>query len=130
MAVPVSATYSVGVKEAAHISFRDLIDAGSSNGYVNIRDSSDVLLAQIDLSDPCGTVDAGTGQLTLSIAGPDTSADATGTAAYAEFCDSDANVLLSLPAQSGGVPVSGYIVINTLEIIAGGQVDIVSATIG
>ena len=130
MAVPGSATYSVSAKEAAHISFRDLIDAGISNGYVNIRDASDVLLAQIALNDPCGTVDAGTGQLTIGIAGPDTSADATGTAAYAEFCDSDGNVLLSLPAQEGAAPVSGYIVINTLAVISGGQVDIVSATIG
>ena len=129
MAAPAEATYSASAKSAAHTAFRDLIDAGASAGYVTIRSAADVLLATVPLSDPCGSVD-GSGTLTFSIAGPDSSADADGTAAYAEFCDSDANVHLSLPAVAGGVAVSGYIVLNTLTIVTGGSVSIVSATIG
>ena len=56
MPAPSSATYSAAALVAAHTSFKDLIDAGSAAGYVTIRDSADVLLAQIPLSDPCGTV--------------------------------------------------------------------------
>ena len=129
MPAPSSATYSAVALVAAHTSFKDLIDAGTA-GSIKIRDSSDVLLAQIPLSDPCGSVNGTTGQLTFSIAGPDSSADASGTAAYGEFCASDGTVHLSLPAQSGSVAVSGKLVLNTLSIVAGGPVAIISATIG
>lgn len=130
MAVPSVYTYSAAALVAAHTAFRDLIDSGIGAGFVRIRDSADVLLAQVPLSDPCGTVNGTTGQLTFSIAGPDTSADASGTAAYAEFCDSDGDVHLALPAQQGTTAVSGKIVLNTLSIIAGGTVTIISATVG
>lgn len=131
MAVPSVATYSAAALVAAHTSFRDLIDSGSAAGFVRVRDSADVLLAQIPLADPCGTVNGTTGQLTLDVtSAKDSSADASGTAAYAEFCDSDGDVHLSLPAQAGTSPVSGKIVLNTLSIVAGGPVELVSATVG
>lgn len=129
MTVPTVATYSAAAFIAAHTSFRDLIDIGTA-GSIKIRDSADVLLAQVPLSDPCGSVHGTTGQLTFSMSGPDPSADASGTAAYGEFCDSAGLVHLSLPAQAGASPVSGYIVLNTLTVIGGGQVSVVSATIG
>jgi len=131
MAVPGSATYSVDAKEEAHKAFRDLIDAGSAAGRLKIRDASDVLLANIPLGDPCGTVSAVTGVLTFDVtAAEDSSADATGTAAYGEFTDSDDNVHLSLPTQAGTAAVSGKLVLNTLSIVSGGPVTLISATIG
>lgn len=130
MAVPAEATFSAAALIAAHTSFLTLIDAGSAAGKVRIRDATDVLLAEVPLSDPGGTVNGTTGQLTFSIAGPDTSADATGTAAYAEFCDSDNVVHLSIPAVQGSAAVAGSIVLNTLSIIAAAPVYIVSATLG
>jgi hypothetical protein len=130
MAVPSTATYSAAALVAAHTSFKTLIDAGSAGGSIKIRDAADVLLAQVPLSDPCGTVNGTTGQLAFSISGPDSSADASGTAAYGEFCDSDGTVHLSLPAQAGSVAVSGKLVLNTLSIVAGGPVAVLSATIG
>jgi len=130
MPAPAQATYSAAALVAAHTSFRDTIDSGSAAGFIRIRSSTDVLLAQVPLSDPCGTVNGTTGQLTLSIAGPDSSADNTGTAAYGEVCDSDGDVHLALPAEAGSSPVAGKLVLNTLAITAGGTVTIVSATIG
>lgn len=130
MAVPSVATYSAAALVAAHTAFKNLIDAGSGAGSIKIRDSSDVLLAQIPLTDPCGTVNGTTGQLTITPSGRDESADAGGTAAYGEFCDSDGVVHLALPAQAGSSPVSGKIVINTLTIVSGGPVEVLSATIG
>ena len=103
---------------------------GRGAGSIKIRDSADVLLAEIPLTDPCGTVNGTTGQLTITMSGRDESADASGTAAYGEFCNSDGTVYLSLPAQAGTVAVSWYIVINTLTIVAGGPVDVLSAVIG
>jgi hypothetical protein len=130
MPAPSVPTYSAATLIAAHTAFRDLIDAGASAGSIKIRSALDALLAQVPLNDPCGSVNGTTGQLTFSIAGPDASADATGTAAYAEFCDSNGLVHLALPAQSGTTPVSGKIVLNTLSIVALAPVYVLSATIG
>jgi len=130
MPVPSIPTYSPAAKIAAHTSFRDLIDSGAGAGFIRLRSSADVLLGQVPLSDPCGTVHGTTGQLTLSIAGPDTAADASGTIAYGEICDSDGDVHLAIPAQAGSAPVSGKIVMNTLTVLAGGPIDVISATIG
>lgn len=130
MAVPAVATYSAAALVAAHTAFRDLLDAGTAGGSIKIRDAADVLLAQVPLTDPCGTVNGTTGQLTLTMAGRDESADASGTAAYGEFCDSAGLVHLALPAQAGAVAVSGKIVLNTLSIVAGGPVEVLSATVG
>lgn len=130
MPAPTVATYSPAALIAAHTSFRDLIDSGSGAGSIKIRSASDVLLTQIPLTDPCGTVNGTTGQLTITPSGRDESADASGTAAYGEFCNSDGTVYLSLPAQAGTAAVSGYIVINTLTIVAGGPVEVLSAVIG
>jgi len=130
MAVPGSATYSAAAKVAAHTAFRDLIDTGVGVGSIKIRDSADVLLATHPLLDPCGTVNGTTGQLTLSLGARDESADASGTAAYAEICDVAGAVHLALPAQAGSVAVSGKVVLNTLTIVSGGPVEILSATIG
>lgn len=130
MPVPTVATYSAAALAAAHTSFRDLIDSGITGGLIRIRSSTDVLLAEIPLVDPCGTVNGTTGQLTLSIAGRDESADATGTAAYGELCTSAGVVHLALPAQAGTTAVSGKIVINTLSIVAAGPVEVLSAVIG
>ena len=130
MAVPGSATYSAAAKIAAHTAFKDLIDTGVGVGSIKIRDSADVLLAEIPLDDPCGTVNGTTGQLTLTLDGRDESANASGTAAYAEICDVAGAVQLALPAQAGSVAVSGYVVLNTLTIVAAAPVEILSATIG
>ncbi len=130
MPVPTVATYSAAALVAAHTSFRDLIDSGAGAGVIRIRSSTDVLLAEIPLTDPCGTVNGTTGQLTLSIAGRDESADATGTAAYGELCNSTGTVYLALPAQAGTTAVSGKLVINTLSIVAAGPVEVLSAVIG
>lgn len=130
MPAPSAATYSTAALVAAHTTFKDLIDAGLAAGSIKIRDADDVLLAQIPLTYPCGTVNATTGQLTLTPNGRDDSADAAGTAAYGEVCAADGTVHLALPAQQGSAPVSGKLVLNTLTILAGGPVEVLSATVG
>ena len=130
MPAPIVATYSPAALIAAHTSFRDLIDSGSGPGFVRIRSATDVLLSQVPLLDPCGSVNGTTGQLTFAFDGRDESADATGTAAYGEFCDSDGDVHLALPAQAGSSAVSGKLVMVTLSVVAGVPVEMVSATMG
>jgi len=130
MPAPTVATYSAAALVAAHTSFLDLIDTGVGAGSIKVRDAADVLLATIPLVDPCGTVNGTTGQLTLAIAARDESADAGGIAAYGEVCDVAGAVHLALPAQAGEAAVAGKIVLNTLTIVAGGPVEVLSATIG
>src|SRR5574343_524417 len=129
MPAPTVATYSAAALAAAHTSFRDLIDSGAGPGLIRIRDASDALLAEIVLADPCGTVNGTTGQLTFSVATNEDGAS-FGTAAYGEFCNSTGTVYLSLPCEAGAVAVSGKLVLNTLSLVPGGPVNIVSATIG
>lgn len=129
MPAPLSATYSLAVLVAARTAFLNLIDAGTGAGKIKVRSSTDALLVSIPLSDPGGTVSGVTGVLTLSIPAA-VNATATGTAAYAEITDSDDAVLLSLPAQQGTATVSGKIVLNSLSLVTGSPVQILSATIG
>lgn len=131
MPVPSGPTYSAAALVAAHTAFRDLIDGGTGAGYVLVRDNLDVLLAQIPLPEPCGTVNGTTGQLTFDVTGAeDASANSSGTAAYAEFCDGDGTVHLALLADTGTTPVSGKFVMNTQTVVGGQPVTLVSATIG
>lgn len=128
MAVPATATYSAQAKIDAHTAFLALIDAGTA-GSIKIRNSSDALLCTTTLTDPAGTVNGSTGQLTITQAST-ANASATGTAAYAEICDSAGTVHLAIPAQQGTAAVSGKIVLNTLSLVSGGPVQILSCTIG
>ncbi len=129
MTVPTIATYSIAAYIAAHTGLLSVIDGAASAGKVFIRDSADVLLATIILNDPCGTVSGVTGALTMTEP-PQVQAALEGTAAYAELRDGDDNLLLSLPAVAGVVPVSGYVVLNTTAIKNNQVVGMVSATIG
>ena len=129
MAVPSVATYSVAALVDAHAAFLALLDSGSA-GLCRIRSSADVLLAEITLDDPAGTVNGATGQLTITFDGRDESANASGTAAYGELCASDGTVHLAIPAQAGSTPVAGKLVLNTLTIVAGLPVEILTCTIG
>ena len=130
MPAPTVATYSVAALVAAHTAFRNLIDAGAGAGSIRLRSEADVLLAEVPLSDPCGTVNGATGQLVFAIAGPDTGANANGTIAYGQFCDSAGLVHLAMPAQVGASAVAGFVSLNNLTVLAGGPVEVLSATLG
>jgi hypothetical protein len=130
MPAPSVATYSVAALVAAHTAFRDLIDAGVGPGAIKVRSATDVLLGTVPLTDPCGTVNGTTGQLTITPSGRDESADASGTAAYGEVCDSAGLVHLALPVQAGAAAVSGKLVLNTLTVVAGGPIEVLTGTLG
>lgn len=133
MPAPSQYTYSLAALVAAHTAFRDLIDSHATlPGSIKVRDAADVLLASATLADPCGAVNAGTGQLTFDVdpVVRDESADAGGTIAYVEICDGTGAVHLALPAQAGTTPVSGKAVFNTLTVVAGGPIEVSSVTVG
>lgn len=104
------------------------IDAGASTGKLRIYTATrpatgaaittQTLLAELSFADPCGTVTNGV--LTFSALTADSSADATGTAAWARVVDSDGNFVMdmSVTATGGG----GDIELNTTSILQNGLV--------
>lgn len=110
------------------------IDAGS-NGKIQIRSGSSPgvnsaatgdLLAELTLSYPCGTTD-GAGKLTFSSITADSSANANGTAGYARIIKSSGAAVADLTVGATGSAAD--IKLNNVNIVAGGEVSITSASI-
>lgn len=128
MTVPTVPTYSAQALIDAQQALLDLIDVDAAAAKFKIRDSLDVLLGEITLDDPAGTIDVA-GQMTLTSTGADL-ATGNGTAAYAELTDGADVVHLSIPVSEGVAALTGFIVLNSLTIIAGQPITLLSATIG
>ena len=111
------------------------IDAGSGPGVQRIYSGSmpasvDVaetgtLLAELTLSDPCGTV--ATGELTFSAITQDVSANADGVAGYVRTYDSALNAVFDGDVSNTGG--TGFLQLNTVNIVAGGPVHISSCVL-
>lgn len=125
-----SYTYSAAALVAAHTSFLALLDADANPAKIRIRDAGAVLLAEIVLTDPAGSVNGTTGQLTLTVATQETSAPASGTAVTAELTDGVGAVHLTMPCAQGASAVPGQCVLSSLDIVVGGSVNVISAVIG
>jgi len=129
MPAPASITYDDLVKVDAHTALRDYIDQGTGAGKLVLYSEADVALATFTLADPCGTVNGTTGQLTFS-AISDVNGSADGTCTWAQCVDSDDNRAFDIPVQTGTSAVSGYLVLNTANIVSGAPISIISAVIG
>jgi len=125
----------LAARNARATAIRDLLDAGSGPGKLlcyagtvpatGAAITTQTLLGTATLSDPCGTVSAGT--LTFSAITGDSSADATGTVTFVRALDSANNFVADLDA---GVTGSGQAVIfNSTSIITGGAINVLSAQI-
>lgn len=122
-------TWNPAAIVAAHTALLALIDGATTAGKVTLHDEDDILLATIPLTDPAGTVNGSTGALTLTASARDESADASGAASYATIRDGDDVAYRSLSCQAGSSAVANRCVLNTLSIIAGGPVELVSLVI-
>ncbi len=134
--------YSIAAVKSAHLALLALIDAGATPGKVKAYTgpqpetvetvATGTLLGTVVLADPAGTVSDTTGALTINAAGStrDESADASGDIGYVRVTDGDDVGILDLPVQAGTSPVSGYAVFNTLAVVAGGPIELVSLVIG
>lgn len=129
MPAPSVATYHPQAKIDAHTAFLALVDSGTA-GSIKTYTSADALLCTHTLTDPAGTVNGTTGQLTLTPAASSVNASATGTAAYCTVCSSGGTAYLSIPAQQGTAAVSGKVVFNSLSLVSGQPVEILSSVIG
>jgi len=121
----------------------DAVDAGAGAGVLRIYAgtipgtglvddalSGNTVLAEITLNDPAfgAATDAGPGaQAVLDVTGglSDTSANATGTATFARFEDSDSNDVIQVTVGTSGTEL----IINSASIQSGAEVEITSCTI-
>jgi hypothetical protein len=131
MTVPVDQEFpDAVVVESQQAIYDYLINAGTSGCFVRIYDANDIKLAAVPLDDPPGSVNGTTGQITLTATSPDSSAAATGTAAYCEIHTSVQQIVVRLPCEAGTATVSKRLVLNTLDILEGAEVSVSSITIG
>lgn len=121
-----SYTYSADALASAHTALRDDLN----DGALVILDASDVELARVTLDNPSGTVDLATGTLTFTILSQEDSAPASGTADHAELRTSGGVFYLRMPCTEGTSAVSGECVMNTLNVVEGTSVEVVSLVIG
>lgn len=127
---------AVTVKNNILTQIKNAIDAGTGAGTIKVYTGSmpaapetaittQTLLGTLTCSDPCGTVASGT--LTFGAVTQDSSADATGVAAWARIADSDATAVhdVDITTTGGG----GTLQLNTTNIVAGGPILCSSLTV-
>ena len=121
------------LKDAVLAPIVTAIDAGSGAGTIKIYSgtiptdaataiTSQVLLGTLTFSDPCGTI--ANNALTMDAITQDSSADATGTAAWARIADSAGVTVMDINVTTTGG--SGALTLNTTNIVVGGPILITS----
>ena len=121
--------YSPAAWIAAHTALLTLIEDGASDSKIKLYDGSNVLLGEFVIDDATSDVSGVTGDITIEIATQEDAAIASGTASYITICDGDGDVVYKMSCQQGTEAVAGKCVMNSLTIIAGAPVDILSCTI-
>ena len=121
--------YSLNAWIAGYTGLLGEITSGAGTPTVSIFDSADVLLAEATINTSTSAVSGTTGDITITILAQEDSAPAGGTASYAQIINGDAEPTIQVPCQAGSSPVAGYCVINTLSIVLGSPVEMLSVTI-
>ena len=121
--------YSAAAWIAAHTALLTLIEDGASDSKIKLYDGSDVLLGEFVIDDATSDVSGTTGDITIEIATQEDAAIAGGTASYITICDGDGDVVYKMSCQQGTEAVAGKCVMNSLTIIQGAPIDILSCTI-
>jgi hypothetical protein len=122
-----AAIFSVAAKSAAHTALMDLIETAGA-AKCRLHDASNTLLAEIILAG--GVINGSTGQLTFAMDTREDSAPASGMVSYGVITDNTNVEYIRLDAAQGTTPVDGFIVVNTLDIVSGAPVELISMTVG
>ena len=121
--------YSAAAWIAAHTALLTLIEDGASDSKIKLYDGSDVLLGEFVIDDATSDVSGTTGDITIAISTQEDAAIAGGTASYITICDGDGDVVYKMSCQQGTEAVAGKCVMNSLTIIQGAPIDILSCEI-
>lgn len=123
--------WSLAVKVAINTALLALIDSdATSAASVEIYNVSNVLLVELPLTYPAGTVASGTGQLDLTFPASGVPAAVTGTASYGKLVTQAGTVREdNIPCQAGTAPVAGKLVLSSLSLVEGVDVQGISLTV-
>lgn len=125
--------YTVGRTALADV-IKNAIDGGAGAGTIKVYTgtkpagpdtaiTSQTLLGTLTCSDPCGSTSSGV--LTFSAITQDSSADATGTAAWARIADSSGTAIVDVSVGTSGTDL----IMNTVSVVSGGPIAVTSLTI-
>jgi hypothetical protein len=121
--------YTLAAKIVAHQALLDRLSSGSGVAAIALY-AGGTLLVSLPLDHAASSVNVTTGVLELEPGDP-AAAVASGTGTSATLVARDGVVLHDvIPVEAGTSPVAGKIVFSSLNIITGGVVALVSATIG
>ena len=121
--------YSLALMTAGYTAALNVITGGSGASTVSIFDADDVLLAEATIDDSASAVSETTGDITIAILAQEDAAPESGTASYAQIIDGDGDPHVQVDCQAGTTPIAGYCVLNTLSIVAGAPVEVLSVSI-
>ena len=123
--------YSAAAWVAAHTALLTLIEAGGGDSKIKLYDNGSpaVLLGEFVIDDATSDVSGTTGDITIEISTQEDAALAGGTASYITICDGDGDVVYKMSCQQGTEAVAGKCVMNSLTIIQGAPIDILSCEI-
>lgn len=123
-------TWHVDMKVAVSTAMVAAIDAASGAAYFVIEDADNVVLSTLPLADPCGSVNSGTGRLTLTPGARDEEAAASGTPHHAKLCGGAGKVWMTCDCVGGPSSVTDSLVVFPSAIVQGAPVELLSATFG
>lgn len=121
-----SVIYSTAMKTARMQAVANTIDAGAGAGKLEILSAADVLLAEFQLTEPCGSVAGDVLSFDFDPDISDVSANNSGTAAKAQIKDgSGVAQITGLTVGTSGTDV----IVDSVNITAGQTVTITLGTI-
>jgi hypothetical protein len=122
--------YSLAVMIAAQQSFLDLLSAGTGTAGLVLLDGV-TELATIPIDHAASSVSEVDGSLSLVQGTGGTIAIATGTVTVAQLLDRDGAAMDdAIAVEAGTSAVSGKVVLSSLSVISGVQIDLISLVIG
>lgn len=120
-------TLAASLQVAIHNTVVTELGAGADCALTN---AAGTVLAVIPLDTPAGTVNPTSGQLSIAFDGRCEAATASGTAAFAKLRTSTGTALITLPCRSGVSPLSGYVTLKSLSVVAGSPFELDELTFG
>jgi hypothetical protein len=128
-------TVSVGLNEARLTATRDYIDAGASHGKLRLYTTprpaagaaitTQVLIAEIDLDEPCGTVASNSLELTAAL--PAIVAN-SGDVTWGRIVDGSGNY--AIDGDASDMAGSGHFKLDATTLTAGSTVALVACALG
>lgn len=120
-------TLATSLQVAIHNTVVSQLGAAADCALTN---AAGTVLAVIPLLTPAGTVNPSTGQLSIAFDGRCEAAAASGTAADAKLRTSAGATLITIPCRSGVSPLSGFVTLASLTVVAGSPVELDELTFG